>query len=75
MPESSRGNGEPATVVEILPSATYRLELESREQVIAHLTRPTEANFVRLRLRDRVLVERAAGDPSRGRIVKVLSKR
>ena len=49
------------TVVEILPAATYRVELANREQVVAHLTRPTEANFVRLRVRDQVLIKRSAG--------------
>jgi translation initiation factor IF-1 len=63
-----------AVVVEILPASTFRVELASREQVVAHLTRPVEANFVRLRVRDRVLVVRSADDPSRGRIVKVLER-
>lgn len=68
------GSGVEATVVEILPAATYRVELANREQVTAHLARPTEANFVRLRVRDKVLIERSAADPARGRIVKVLEK-
>ncbi|MCC7153671.1 MAG: translation initiation factor IF-1 [Bryobacterales bacterium] len=72
-PVSGAGAVE-ATVVEILPAATYRVELANREQVTAHLTRPTEANFVRLRVRDHVLVKRSAADPARGRIVKVLEK-
>ena len=73
-PPEASGRAVVATVVEILPSGAYRLELENREQVIAHPTRATEANFVRLRHREQVLVERTAGDPGRGRIVKVLKK-
>jgi translation initiation factor IF-1 len=64
---------ERAVVVEILPSLTYRLEVEgSRAEVIAHPGKAAATNFVRLRLNDTVLVERTAEDPRRGRIVKVL---
>lgn len=64
---------ERAVVVEILPSLAYRLEVEgSRAEVIAHPAKVTGRNFVRLRLNDKVLVERTVEDPRRGRIVKVL---
>jgi translation initiation factor IF-1 len=64
---------ERAVVVEILPSLTYRLEVEgSRAEVVAHPARTAGRNFERLRLNDTVLVERTAEDPRRGRIVKVL---
>lgn len=66
---------EPAVVVEILPNAAYRVELGSREQVVAHLAPAMERNFVRLRVRDEVMVERAALDPTRGRIVMVVQGR
>lgn len=73
MPGRKRAAAVEAVVVEILPSAAYRLELVARrEQVIGHLAPTAERNFVRLRLRDRVLVELTAGDPRRGRIVKVI---
>ena len=62
-----------AVVVEILPAAGYKLQLGNRRTVLAHLAPATERNFVRLRLRDRVLVELTAGDPSRGRIIRLLS--
>jgi translation initiation factor IF-1 len=62
-----------AVVVEILPSLTYRLEVESsRAEVIAHPAKASSRNFVRLRLRDVVLVELSPEDPRRGRIVQVL---
>jgi len=64
---------ERAVVVEILPSLSYRLEMEgSRAEVIAHPGSAAGTNFVRLRLNDKVLVERSAEDPHRGRIVRVL---
>lgn len=66
---------EAAVVIEILPNAAYRVELGNREQMIAHLAPVMERNFVRLRVRDEVLVERTALDPARGRIVKVVLSR
>jgi translation initiation factor IF-1 len=62
-----------AVVVELLPAAAYRLELQDRRQVIAHLASSARRGFVRLRQRDRVLVELSAEDPGRGRIVAVLN--
>ena len=62
-----------AKVVEILPALAFRLELADRRQVIAHLAPGVKRGFVRLRLRDRVQVELTAADPTRGRIVAVLT--
>lgn len=63
-----------ATVLELLPNATYRVELESREQVLAHAAAAAK-NFVRVRPGDRVRVELSAHDRTRGRIVKLLKSR
>ena len=63
-----------ATVIELLPNAGCRLELESRAQVIAHSAGATTANFVRVRPKDKVLVELSPRDKTRGRIVKLLRK-
>ena len=71
---SEKGRAVAATVIELLPSAGYRLELESRAQVIAHAAGPLESNFVRFRLKDRVMVELSPHDGTRGRIVKLLRK-
>jgi translation initiation factor IF-1 len=60
------------TVIELLPSATYRVELEGREQVLAHAAPATAKNFVRVRPGDRVQVELSTHDRTRGRIVKLL---
>jgi translation initiation factor IF-1 len=64
-----------ATVLELLPNATVRVELDSREQVLAHAAGAREKNFVRVRPGDRVEVELARNDPSRGRIVRVIKER
>jgi translation initiation factor IF-1 len=66
---------ERAVVIEILPNAAYRVELGNREQVVAHLAPVMKRNFVRLRMRDEVLLERTAQDPTRGRIVSVVESR
>jgi translation initiation factor IF-1 len=63
-----------AEVVELLPSAAFRLRLENEEVVIAHAAGAAEKNFMRLRPGDRVRVERSARDKTRGRIVELLRK-
>lgn len=61
-----------ATVVELLPRATYRVELADRRQVLAHAASGRQKNFVRVRLGDRVQVDLSPHDPTRGRITRLL---
>jgi len=61
-------------VVELLPSALVRVRLEGEHQLIAHLPSTQRANFVRLRIGDRVRVALSAQDRTRGRILEVLVK-
>ncbi len=63
-----------AEVVEILPSAAYRVRLAGGREVLGHLAAQTALGFVRLRLRDKVEVEISASDPGRGRIGRIFSK-
>ena len=67
------GQGVVATVIELLPQATCRVELESRQQVLAHAA-GARKNFVRVRPGDRVRVELSAHDRTRGRIVALLER-
>ena len=67
------GQGVVATVIELLPQATCRVELESRQQVLAHAA-GARKNFVRVRPGDRVRVELSAHDRTRGRIVALLNR-
>ena len=61
-----------AVVVEILPQAVLRLEIPgTKRQVLAHAAGAREANFVRLRPGDGVMVAISEQDPTRGRIVSV----
>ena len=66
-----------ATVIEELPSLLYRLELGNKAQVLAHgagsASENALRNWVRLLPGDRVEVEFAEHDPTRGRIVRKLS--
>ena len=60
------------TVVELLPSAAYRVKLENEDIVTAHAAGAARVNFVRLRPGDRVRVELSPRDRTRGRIVELL---
>lgn len=58
-----------ATVVETLPNAMFRVELENKHQVLAHVSGKMRKNFIRILPGDKVLVELSPYDLSRGRIV------
>jgi len=68
------GVSEEAVVVELLPSAAYRLKLANEDVVVAHAAGPAAVNFVRVRPGDRVRVELSPHDRTRGRIVELLTK-
>jgi translation initiation factor IF-1 len=63
-----------ATVLEELPNALYRVELENKQQVLAHPVGTVKRNFVRLRPGDRVRVELSPHDWTRGRITGTETK-
>lgn len=65
---------ETAEVVELLPSAAYRLRLANEDTVVAHAAGSGVKNFMRLRPGDRVRVELSPRDKTRGRIVELLEK-
>ncbi len=58
-----------AIVVEALPNAVFRVELENKHQVLAHISGKMRKNFIRILPGDRVLVEVTPYDLSRGRII------
>ncbi|MGH9797238.1 MAG: translation initiation factor IF-1, partial [Candidatus Polarisedimenticolia bacterium] len=45
-----------ATVIEPLPNAMFRLQLENKHQVLAHISGKMRKNFIRILTGDRVLV-------------------
>lgn len=62
-----------ATVQEERPAAVYVVVLESQQRVLAHVVGAVRRNFVRLLPGDRVEVELAPHDPTRGRIIGKVS--
>jgi translation initiation factor IF-1 len=59
-----------ATVVEPLPNAMFKVELEDgKHQVLAHVSGKMRKNFIRILPGDRVAVELSPYDLTRGRIV------
>ena len=65
-----RGPAVLGTVVEILPRALYRVELEDGRMVTAHPGAGARRNFIRLLVGDKVAVTLMPGDPTRARVVR-----
>ncbi|HEY2952728.1 MAG TPA: translation initiation factor IF-1 [Verrucomicrobiae bacterium] len=57
------------TVVEVLPNTLFRVELENRHRVLAHISGRMRTHFVRLALGDKVMIEMSPYDLSKGCIV------
>ena len=57
------------TVIETLPNAMFRVELENKHMVLAHISGKMRKNFIRILPGDKILVELSPYDLSRGRIV------
>lgn len=56
------------TVIEPLPNAMFRVELENGHKVLAHISGKMRMHFVRILPGDKVQVELTPYDLSRGRI-------
>jgi translation initiation factor IF-1 len=56
------------TVVEPLPNAMFRVELENGHKVLAHISGKMRMHFIRILPGDKVTVELSPYDLSRGRI-------
>jgi len=57
------------TVAELLPSATFRVVLESGHKIIAHLGGKLRKHTITVLLGDKVTIEMSPYDLSKGRIV------
>lgn len=69
MDEGSR-RAVPGVVTAQLPSALYRVTLDSGHEVVAHATGDPRRRFIRVLVGDRVLVALSPRDVTRGRIVE-----
>ena len=58
-----------ATVIEPLPNAMFKVELENKHRVLAHISGKMRKNFIRILAGDKVAVELSPYDLTRGRIV------
>ncbi len=57
------------TVVEPLPNAMFRVELENGHVVLAHISGKMRKHFIRILRGDKVTVELSPYDLNRGRVV------
>lgn len=56
------------TIVETLPNASFRVELENGHRVLAHISGKMRMHFIKILPGDKVTVELSPYDLSRGRI-------
>ena len=56
------------TVVESLPNAMFKVELENGYTILAHISGKIRMNFIKILPGDRVTVELSPYDMTRGRI-------
>ena len=56
-------------VIEALPNAMFRVELENGHKVLAHVSGKMRMNFIRILPGDTVTVEMSPYDLNRGRII------
>ena len=56
------------TVVETLPNAMFKVDLENGHQILAHISGKLRMNFIKILPGDRVKIEMSPYDLSRGRI-------
>jgi len=56
------------TVLEALPNANFRVQLENGHKILAHISGKLRMNYIRILPGDKVTVEMSTYDLSRGRI-------
>lgn len=59
-------------VVELLPSATFKVKLNNGHEVFAYISGKMRVNYIRLIPGDRVLIEMSPYDLTKGRVVQRL---
>ena len=57
------------TVLEKLPNAMFKVELENQHVVLAHISGKLRMNFIRILPGDKVTIELSPYDLSKGRII------
>ena len=59
-------------VIESLPSATFKVKLDSGHEVLGYISGKMRVHYIRLLPGDRVIIEMSPYDLSKGRIVQRL---
>ena len=57
-------------VIEVLPNAMFKVELENGHTILAHTAGKMRKNHIKVLLHDKVTVEMTPYDLTKGRIVK-----
>ena len=57
------------TVMETLPNAMFRVELDNKHEILAHISGRMRKNFIRILPGDKVLIELSPYDLTRGRVI------
>ncbi|EKD59016.1 MAG: translation initiation factor IF-1 [Candidatus Moranbacteria bacterium] len=58
------------TIIETLPSTTFRVRLDNGHEVLAHISGRMRVNYIRLLPGDRVLMEMSPYDLTKGRVTQ-----
>ena len=56
-------------VLDSLPNAMFKVELDNKHKVLAHVSGKIRVNFIKILPGDRVILELSPYDLSRGRII------
>ena len=57
------------TILDTLPNATFKVELENGHKVLAHISGKMRMHFIKILPGDKVTIELSPYDLSRGRII------
>ena len=57
------------TVVDIVPYSMFKVELENKHVILAHISGKLRMNFIRILPGDKVTIEMSPYDLSKGRII------
>ncbi len=63
------------TVVEKLPNAMFKVELENGHQVLAHISGKLRTNFIKILPGDKVTLELSPYDLTKGRKCKIIKRK
>jgi len=66
--KSKQVNTQEGIVIESLPSTTFKVKLDSGQEILAHLSGRMRLNFIKILPGDRVTVELSQYDQTKGRI-------